>query len=303
MIILKKLLDKLPLRLLKKMKFLPQAWYVGYSYENFTGKKLNLENPVEFNEKIQWLKVFYHVDLLTQLVDKYAVRPYVRDKIGSQYLNECYGVYDSASEIDLNSLPNKFVIKATHASSYNLIVPDKSKLNWFKSKMTLNRWLRKSQYYRTGLEWAYKDVKPRLTIEKFLKEEGKEVLNDYKFYCFDGEPKFLQIDIERGIEDYRCFYDLNWEKLPFTKGKSKLYRNEVEKPTTFDEMIELAKVLAADLPFTRVDFYSVNGKTIFGEMTFYPADGKLDFVPDEYNKIIGDYLKLPKIPIGQDIIV
>jgi len=261
---------------------------------------LNLDDPKEFNEKIQWLKVFYHPKILNQLVDKYAVRSYVKEKIGSQYLNDCIGVYDNANEIDFDSLPNKFVIKATHASSYNLIVDDKSKINWVISKMKLNKWLSKSQYYRTGLEWAYKDVIPRLIIEKYLKEEGKEVLNDYKFFCFNGEPKFLQVDLERGVMDYRCFYDINWVKQPFyTIGKTKIFEGEVEKPPKFDKMIELAKVLAGDLPYTRVDFYSVNGEIIFGEMTFYPSDGRKDFAPDKYNKIIGDYLGLPKIPQGQ----
>ena len=300
MSIVKKMLDNLPLRLLKKMKFLPQAWYVGYSYENFTGKKLNLENPVEFNEKIQWLKVFYHRPILTQLVDKYAVRSYVKDKIGIQYLNECIGIYDNAKEIEFEKLPSKFVIKATQASGYNLIVPDKSKVNWFRSKLTLNRWLRTSQYYRTGLEWAYKNVKPRLTVEKFLKEEGKEVINDYKFYCFNGTPKFIQVDKDRGIEDYKYYFDLNWEKLPFfQKRRENIYDGKFERPDTLEKMIELAAVLAKGFPFVRVDFYSINGVIIFGEMTFYPGDGKLDFVPDEYNKIIGDYLILPKIPEGQ----
>ena len=300
----KNILDKLPLRLLKKMMFLPQDWYVGYSYEYFTGKKLNLENPVEFNEKIQWLKVFYHRKILNQLVDKHAVREYIKDKIGSQYLNECYGVYDKVSDVDFDKFPNQFVIKATHASSYNLIVKDKNKLNKRKAKQKFRKWLRASQYYRTGLEWAYKDVKPRLTVEKFLKEEGKEVLNDYKFFCFNGEPKFLQIDIDRGIKDYRCFYDINWVKQPFyTIGKTKMFRGEIEKPAKFTEMIELAKILSDDLPFVRVDFYSVNGQILFGEMTFYPSDGRKDFAPNEYNKMIGDYIKLPKIPVSQDIIV
>jgi hypothetical protein len=293
-------LKKQRLRYLRKMMFLPQERYVRYSYEYYTGKKLNLENPKEYNEKIQWLKVFYKPKILNQLVDKYAVRQYVIDIIGEEYLNECYGVYDSVKEINFDSLPNQFVIKGVHGSGFNLIVKDKTTLDWNKSKKLLNKWMRINQYYKTGMEWAYKDVKPRLTVEKYLNEEGKDVINDYKFFCFNGKPQFLQIDIERGIKDYRCFYDINWVKQPFyTVGKTLMYENEVRKPSNFDEMIVLAEKLAGRLPFSRVDFYSVNGKTIFGEITFYPSDGRKDFAPKEYNLIIGDQIKLPKIPEGQ----
>lgn len=287
------------LRYLRKMMFLPQERYVQYSYEYYTGKKLNLDNPKEFNEKIQWLKVFYKPKILNQLVDKHSVREYVIDKIGEEYVNECYGVYDSVKEINFDSLPNKFILKAVHASSYNLIVKDKSKLNQEKVKQLLKKWINTNQYYRTGLEWAYKDVKPRIIADKFLKEPNKEVLNDYKFFCFNGKPKFVQIDIDRGIKDYRCFYDMNWEKQPYVKGSSLLFEVEVEKPSNFDEMKIFAEKLAGKLPFVRVDFYSINGKTIFGEMTFYPGDGRKDFKPEKYNTIIGDYLTLPKIPDGQ----
>lgn len=281
------------------MKFLPQKEYLKYAFEYYTGKKLNLDNPKEFNEKIQWYKAYYKPKILNQLADKYAVRKYVEEKIGNKYLNECLGVYDKINKINFDTLPNKFVLKAVHASSYNLVVKDKSKLNHKKVKRLLNKWMNTSQYYRTGLEWAYKDIKPRIIADKFLEEPNKEVLNDYKFFCFNGKPKFIKVDIDRGVENKRCFYDLDWIKQPYiTKGKFKMYEGEIEKPTNLSEMTHLAEILADKFPFVRVDFYSIEGKTIFGEMTFYPADGRKDFVPDKYNKIIGDYFVLPKIPEG-----
>lgn len=295
-----KYLKRQRLRYLRKMMFLPQERYVKYSYEYYTGKKLDLENPKEFNEKIQWMKVFYKPKILNQLVDKYAVREYVIDKIGEEYVNECYGIYDSINDIDFDSLPNQYVIKGVHGSGFNLIVKDKSKLDLKKAKRKLNKWMGINQYYKTGLEWAYKDVKPRLVVEKFLKEEGKEVINDYKFYCFNGEPKFIQVDKDRGTGNYKYYYDLEWEVLPFFQSTyENVYDGKFERPSTLEKMIELAKILADRFPFVRVDFYSVNDKIIFGEMTFYPADGRLDFVPDEYNTIIGKYLTLPTIPEGQ----
>ncbi|WP_299552967.1 ATP-grasp fold amidoligase family protein [Seonamhaeicola sp.] len=281
--------------LIKKLKFLPPDLYVKIYYEYYSGKKLDLDNPIEFNQKISWLKVYYHPPILTQLVDKYSVRDYVKDKIGAQYLNELIDVYDSASEVDFEKLPDKFVIKGVHGYNFNLIVPEKSKLNKRKAYFLMRKWLRKNQYYRGGLEWAYKNVKPRLIAEKFLSEIGKKDLTDYKFFCFHGEPKFVQVDLDREVDHQRAFYDLDWNRVEFC-DPIKVTQKEVPQPENFTEMIKLAKILSNKFPFVRVDFYSVNGKIIFGEMTFYPADGRYEFYPPEYNKIIGNYIKLPELP-------
>lgn len=283
------------------MIFLPQDVYVKINYEYYSGRKLDYNNPVTFNDKIQWLKVFYHREILHQLVDKYAVRDYVKEKVGSQYLNELYAVYNKPAEVDFEKLPNQFVLKGVHGFHLNLIVKDKNKLNLKKTNYLLNKWMLKD-HYRNGKEWAYKNVKPRIIAEKYLEEFGKDVVNDYKFFCFNGKPKYILVYMERDLQDLRCYYDLNWKKLPFTIEKNNLFEGEVEKPVNLNEMIVVALKLAQDFPFVRVDLYNINSKVLFGEMTFYPNDGRKKYIPNEYNKIIGDYLELPKIPEGQKVI-
>ncbi|MCA0153530.1 glycosyltransferase [Winogradskyella sp. 2Y89] len=288
------------LKQLRKMRWLPPKIYTKISYQYYTGKKLNLSNPEEFNEKIQWLKVYYHPKILTQLVDKYAVREYVKEKIGEQYLNKIYGVYNKPNDVPFDELPNKFVIKATHTSSHNLIVADKNNLNKSKALKSFKKWLGKNQYYRIGQEWAYKNVPPRLIVEKFLKDKEERSLIDYKFYCFKGTAKFLEVHLDRADNHKRAFYDFELNLLPFRYvSLEKSISKKVEKPSNMDEMIKLSEILAGDFPFVRVDFYSIEGKTIFGEMTFYPSDGRKDYIPEEYNKIIGDYIELPILKIGQ----
>lgn len=295
-------LRKIYLSILKKCKFLPNNLYVKIYYEYYTGKKLNLESPKEFNEKIQWYKVYYRPKILNVLVDKYAVRSYVKKKIGEEYLNDLIKVYDSASKVNFEELPNQFVIKGAHGFHFNLIVKNKKLLNKNKAKFLLHKWMNKNQYYRGGLEWAYKNVPPRLIAEKYLEEIGKEIINDYKFYCFSGTPKFVQVDSERGYSDFRCFYDMEWNLLPFSKGSKNIPKENILKPNNFEEMKTIAGKLADKFPFVRVDLYNINGRILFGEMTFYPGDGRIDFVPDKYNKIIGDYFILPNIPMGQKYI-
>ena len=194
------------------MTFLPQKIYLPIVYKQFTGKILNLKKPIEFNAKLQWLKAYYHPKILNKLVDKYAVREFVIEKIGKQYLNECYGVYDSFEEIDFDKLPNKFVLKAVHSSSSNVICKDKSKLDLKVTKKITKKWLKTNKYHKTGQEWAYKDVKPRLIAEKYLEDSKTRGLIDYKFHCFNGEPKFL---VAQSDDLGRYFYDLDWNECSF----------------------------------------------------------------------------------------
>lgn len=290
------------LAIAKKFKhFLSARQYVTIQYEYYNKKKINIYQPVEFNQKIQWLKAFYHPPILHQLVDKYAVRSYVAEKIGAQYLNGFIAIYDKVSEIDFESLPQQFAMKVVHGCGYNLIVPDKSKLNIVQAKWKLLKWTNKDQYRRSGKEWAYKGVKPRILVEQFMKQEGRDSLNDYKFYCFNGKPQFVEVHVDRYQNAKSSFFSLdNFEQLSFRDvPQEQLVQEQLEKPERFDEMVALAEKLADRLPFVRVDFYYVDDTIKFGEMTFYPGDGRADFQPEKYNKILGDMLQLPKIPEGK----
>jgi hypothetical protein len=296
-------IKKFLLRVAKNFKFLPKKTFLKIRYQYYTGKKLNLENPIEFNEKIQWLKLYYHIPLLTQLADKYKVREYVSKKIGEQYLNELYGVYDCVDKIDFSLFPSKFVLKGVHASSTNLVVTDKKKLDINKTKRLLKKWLKHDQYKKVGYEWAYKNIKPLIICEAYL-EDSNENLIDCKFYCFNGTPKFVFFSLINNTNTQRFvnYYDLKWNEFPVSKNIKNASNYHFKKPDNFDKMIDLATKLADNLPFVRVDFYNINEKIIFGEMTFYPSDGKRDYYPDKYNKIIGDYITLPKIPENEKII-
>ena len=296
------MLKKIIYGLLKKMKFLPTEFYLKIYYEYYVGKKLDLENPLEFNQKIQWLKAYYRPPILTQLVDKYEVRKYVKQVVGAKYLNELIKVYDRSSEVNFDELPEQFVIKAVHGYHFNLIVEDKSKLNRTKARFLFKKWMSKNQYSRGGQEWAYKNVKPRLIAEKYLSEMGKADINDYKFFCFSGEPKFVQVDLDRTTGHVRSYYSIDWQKLDFATIGIKPFSGELEKPKNYEEMVKVATKLAGKFPFVRVDLYNIDGAILFGEMTFYPTDGRMDFIPDEYNTIIGDYMTLPIVPDGQKYI-
>lgn len=280
------------------MTFLPQKYFLPFSYEYATGKKLDFDNPVEFNQKIQWYKRFYRPRILNTLIDKYAVKEYVKDKISEEYLIKTLGVYTKASQLDLAKLPDKFVLKAVHTNRHTIIVKDKKEINLWKVRRTLSRWLRSNQYYRTGQEWGYKDIKPKIIAEEFLTEKGRSSLTDYKFFCFDGNPKYLEIHMDRGAGDNykREIYDLDFNRLPVSKGKKiDVFEATIEKPSNFDEMIEVAKKISQGFPFVRVDLYSIKGKTLFGEMTFYPGDGRSEYYPNKYNKIFGDMIELPPL--------
>jgi hypothetical protein len=288
--------------LIKKLKFLPKEFYLKIYYEYYTGKKLDLKDPKDFNEKIQWLKAFYHPPILNTLVDKIAVHEYVREKIGAEYLNPIIGVYDSYEAIDFESLPEQFVIKGSHGSNYNYIVKNKGEMDHRKAKRLIKKWLGRNYYYSGGLEWAYKNVPPRILIEGFMIDALHKELLDYKFYCFHGQAKFVQIDLGRPHDHTRKYFNMDWKEMSMTKGKVPRHSSAVDRPKNLSEMKELAFKLAKDFPFARVDFYSVNGNSIFGEITFYPGDGRIDFKPERYNRIIGDYMTLPKIPEGQSVI-
>lgn len=267
----------------------PDKTYISRQYRLKTGKVLNLNHPVTFNEKLQWLKLNWRKNIFTACADKYEVRNYVETRVGKGILNELHGVYLRPESIELSSLPDKFVLKVTHGSGQNVICMDKSKLDWKKTCDDLKTFLALNHYYH-GREWPYKNIPPRIVCEKYLEEDG-DLPKDYKFFCFNGEPKVIQVDTGRFQEHQRNMYDTDWNPLNFSlqypQGET------VDKPSRLKEMLEYAKSLSEDMPFVRVDFYQVNDRVIFGEMTFFPENGNGRFSPDTYDALLGSYLKLP----------
>lgn len=264
--------------------------YTKKLYFNAFGKYPDLDNPKTFNEKIQWMKLNYKNKNITQLSDKYEVRQYIEEKGYGYLLNDLIAVYDFVDDINIDELPNKFVLKACHGSGWNLIVKNKDKIKWTPWKLVMKSWMKQNLYYY-GREWNYKDIKPRIICEKFLEDNYGE-LRDYKIFCFNGEPKIIQVDVGRFTNHCRNVYDCEWNMLPLKLGYEN-YNGNVEKPINLVKMLDIAKDLSKELIHVRVDFYEVKERLYFGELTFFHESGTSAFVPNKYDKIIGDYLELP----------
>ena len=268
--------------------------YLKLMYEYKLSRKLNLDNPTTFNEKIQWLKLHDRKDIYTIMVDKYLAKDYVANLIGSNYIIPTLGIYEKFDDIDFEKLPDQFVIKCTHDSGGLVIVKNKKCINKNNVKKKIERCM-KHNYYYSGREWPYKNVKPKIIIEKYMEDKKTSELRDYKFFCFKGVPKFMFLATDRQINDTKFnFYDLDFNLLPFTQGHPNDTRI-IEKPQNFDKMIELAKVLSKDIPHVRVDFYEINGNIYFGELTFYHYSGFTKFNPNEWDEKLGKYIEISNI--------
>ena len=263
-------------------------------YKNKSGGRIpNLENPVRFSEKLQWYKLNGRLPIMQVCADKYAVRQYLQKLGYGELLNELYDVYENVSDIDINWLPDQFVLKAAHGSGQNIIVKDKKSINWSASKLMMWTWMHQHIAW-SGREWVYETMPRRIIAEKFLQDETGE-LRDYKFFCFNGKPTYMQLEVGRYTNhNTRNFYDMDWNLMPFGKELPHNPNIHVEKPLMFEKMKEIAADLSKPFQFVRVDLYQVNGKIYFGELTFFPAGGAPDFVPDEYDEIVGSHWKLVK---------
>lgn len=262
-------------------------------YKQYSGKFPNLENPTLFSEKMQWMKLHYRNELMPLVGDKYTVRQYLQEQGYGYLLNELIAVYDDVKQFNPDVLPQQFVLKASHASGWNLIVKDKSKINWHIWRKHFQYWLAHDIEWN-GREWHYAEMQPRIVCEKYLEDESGALM-DYKFYCFDGDPRFLQVNVGRGTaQSTQNYYDLNWQLLPFGKSQPHNPNLHVDRPAHFDEMIRLARELTKPFPYVRFDLYESQDKIYFGEFTFFPCSGMPDFIPSEYDAIVGQMLKLPK---------
>ena len=265
--------------------------YVKLLYKLIFNNELNLENPQKISEKMQWLKLYNRKPEYTKMVDKYEVKNYVKDIIGEEYIIPTLGVYDKFDDIDFEKLPNQFVIKCTHDSGSTVVCRDKNNLNIKATKKKINKCLKKNFYY-SHREWPYKDVKPRIIIEKYLVDGEKERPNDYKIYCFNGKATTFLVMTDRTPNSVRVnFYDMNWKQLPISDAHTNS-EQKIVKPINDKLMIEIAEKLSKDIPFVRVDFYEIEGHVYFGELTFFPDGGFVEYNPKEYDKIFGNMCKI-----------
>lgn len=262
-----------------------------YRYE--MGREPDLENPVTYTEKLQWLKLYDHRPEYTRMVDKYEVKQYVADKIGPEYVIPLLGVWDRVEDIDFDALPERFVLKTTHDSGGIVVCKDKSKLDIPAAKRKLRHFLGRD-YYDYNREWPYKNVKPRIIAESYMEDSRSGELRDYKFFTFGGEPKVLYIAQGRGRGEPTVadFFDMDFNHLDFTIDHD-MARVPPEKPEKFEEMKGLAAILSQGTPQLRVDFYEVDGRVYFGEMTFFHCSGLAPFHPESWDRTFGDWVKLP----------
>ena len=272
--------------------FIPDKMFLKMVYKKVFKKKLNLNNPTLFSEKIQWLKLYDRKNIYTTMVDKYEVKKYVAEHIGSKYVIPAIGIYEKFDDIDFEKLPEQFVLKCTHDSGGLVIVKDKKKFDKKKARKKINKCMRRNYYY-SGREWPYKNVKPRIIVEKYMEDKKDNELRDYKFFCFNGEVKVMFIASNRqGKGDtYFDFFDKDFRHLPFTNGHPNAPVIP-RKPINYNEMIKLAEKLSSGIPQVRVDFYDVNGKVYFGEMTFSHWSGLMPFEPEIWDRKLGDMIDL-----------
>ena len=275
-------------------KIIPDKVYLKHSYKRIMGKPLNLDNPVTFNEKLQWLKLYDRKAVYTTMVDKYAVKQYVANLIGNQYIIPTLGVWNNFDDIDFDKLPNEFVLKCTHDSGGVIICKDKNNFDKEKAKDKIEKCL-KNNFYYMGREWPYKDVPHRIIAEKYMEDDSGE-LQDYKVFNYNGIPRQILVCRDRFLKSglTEDFFNTEWKHLDIKRPHHNNSSNEISAPINLKEMLELSAKLSHDIPFLRTDFYEVGNKLYFGELTFYPASGFDGFEPGEWDSKLGNLIKLPE---------
>lgn len=273
---------------------LPDKLYLTILFHHRFGKWIDWKNPKGFNEKLQWLKVYDRKPEYTTMVDKVAVKDYVAKLIGEEYIIPTIGVWDDPDDIDFDALPDQFVLKCNHNSGLGLcICKDKSKLDINAVKSELRRGL-KQDFYLTGREWPYKNVPRKILAEKYLEDESGTELKDYKVFNFDGEPALIEVDYGRFVNHKRNIYDKDWNYIAMEIEYPSNPSCQIARPKHFDIMLDLARNLSKGIPHVRTDFYSIEGKLYFGEMTFYHGSGLEHFQPEKWDDILGKMIALSK---------
>lgn len=275
-------------------RIIPDELYLRIAYRMVTGKTLHLNPPVTFNEKLQWLKLHNRQPLFTQMVDKYGVREFIKERIGEEYLIPVYGVWDKPEDVDFSTLPDRFVLKCTHDCGGVIICRDKSKFNKEDAITTLKECMKKNFYYQ-GREWPYKNVIPRVYAEAYLEDKGETQLTDYKVFNFNGTPRIIQVDFDRYTDHKRKFFDTEWNEMDVTFHQPYQSDKVIKKPACLDEMLELSRKLSAGFPHLRTDFYIVNDRLYVGEMTFFHGTGFGKWTPESFDAEMGSWLDLSEV--------
>ncbi|MBD5550038.1 MAG: glycosyl transferase [Lachnospiraceae bacterium] len=294
------LVEKNDQRLNEKFKcILDDKEYISRQFMYYTGYWPNIDKPQTFNEKLQWLKLYDRKPEYTKMVDKYEVKKYIADLIGKEFVIPTLKIYDSSDEINFEELPEQFVLKCNHNSSIGLyICRDKSSINEKKIKRELQDGI-EQDFYLHGREWPYKNVVRKIICEKYLVDGKQKELIDYKFYCFNGQPKFLYVS--QGLENHKTakisFLNLDWTFADFYRSDYEPFEEIPEKPQNYEKMIEIAKVLSKGIPFVRVDLYEVKNRIYFGELTLTPCSGMIPFMPQEADLRLGEMLELPDLNV------
>ena len=280
--------------ILRMLKFVPDKAMIKLQYRIKLKRKLNLKDPKRYTEKIQWYKLYYRNPVMMECVDKYGVRRYIEKKGLGNILNQLYQVVDRPEEINFDQLPDKFVIKTTNGSGTNILVKDKKTLNIAETKKKLNDFLNMAEA-SAGREWAYGGSSKKIIVEELLEDNSNKDkgISDYKFLCFNGKPVYVVYDKDRFSDHKRNFYDVNWNYVK-VDSDCPCFEDSVKKPENYEKMVEIASVLSRDFPAVRVDLYNIEGKIYFGELTFYPWSGYVQYTPDSFDFELGKYFVLPE---------
>ena len=277
------------------LNWVPDSLYLKVLYRVIMGRKLNLKNPKEYNEKLQWLKLNDRKPEYSTMVDKYEVRGYIGDLLGDKYLIPCLGIYDSVDDIDIDALPDKFVLKCTHDSGSVEICKDKSSFDIEGARHRLSQAMKRN-YYATYREWPYKYVKPRIIAEGYLEGDGGD-LKDYKVMCFNGEAKIIEVHENRFVEGKvhtQTFYDREWNIVPLTQIETVTVDRPGERPRQLDEILRLSELIAKNMYHARIDWYIEGDQIYFGEITFFDGSGFESFSTPEMERMLGDMINLPE---------
>lgn len=275
-------------------RLMSDKFYMSIRHKQLLGYEIDWDNPKTFSEKLQWLKLHDRKPIYTTMVDKYEAKRFIADKIGEQFVIPTLGVWRHFNEIDFGALPNQFVLKCNHDSGSVVLCEDKVAFDYVASKIKLEKALKQNFYWKER-EWPYRNVKPKIIAEPLLKDGTGAYLRDYKFYTFGGLPKFFYTTSNRGGEGglYEDFFDLNGVLLPWGQNGSSNNPNTPIVPANIEKMVSLARILSKGTSHLRVDFYEIMGRIYIGELTFFDGAGFVSFTPEEYNGILGDWIKLP----------